>query len=207
MPTGALSPDDSAMREIDDALHCAARSGDDFALAHVQVTLGLALVNRHTAEERGRGERLLADVRDVFLREGHHLSDLPLIDVYLAREKARRGARDEAIQLMHAALDHLIRTGQLLAWGVPATGVLVETLLDRGTETDVEEAETAIERLAAAKADDDLAMHRVWLLRLRTLLAKAQGDAAKYARLRDNYRDMARALEFDGHIAWSEAMT
>ena len=91
------------MREIDDALHCAARSGDDFALAHVQVTLGLALVNRHTAEERGRGERLLADVRDVFLREGHHLSDLPLIDVYLAREKARRGARDEAIQLMHAA--------------------------------------------------------------------------------------------------------
>ncbi len=207
VPTGALSPDDSAMREIDDALHCAARSGDDFALAHVQVTLGLALVNRHTAEERGRGERLLADVRDVFLREGHHLSDLPLIDVYLAREKARRGARDEAIQLMHAALDHLIRTGQLLAWGVPATGVLVETLLDRGTETDVEEAETAIERLAAAKADDDLAMHRVWLLRLRTLLAKAQGDAAKYARLRDNYRDMARALEFDGHIAWSEAMT
>ena len=85
--------------------------------------------------------------------------------------------------------------------------MLVETLLDRGTETDVEEAETAIERLAAAKADDDLVMHRVWLLRLRTLLAKAQGDAAKYARLRDNYRDMARALEFDGHIAWSEAMT
>jgi hypothetical protein len=31
---------------------------------------------------------------------------------------------------MRAALDHLIRSGQLLSWGIPATGVLVETLLD-----------------------------------------------------------------------------
>ena len=31
---------------------------------------------------------------------------------------------------------------------VPATGVLVETLLDRGAESDVAEAEAVIERLA-----------------------------------------------------------
>ena len=36
------------------------------------------------------------------------------------------------IQLMHAAADHLFRDAQLPAWGTPATGVLVETLLDRG---------------------------------------------------------------------------
>ena len=40
--------------------------------------------------------------------------------------------------------------GRLLAWGVPATGVLVETLLERGADGDVVEAEAAIERLAAA---------------------------------------------------------
>jgi len=39
-------------------------------------------------------------------------------------------------------------------WGVAATGVLVETLLDRGAESDVAEAEAAIERLAATSADD-----------------------------------------------------
>ena len=41
---------------------------------------------------------------------------------------------------MRGAVGNLVRAGQLLAWGVPATGVLVETLLDRGTETDVAEA-------------------------------------------------------------------
>jgi hypothetical protein len=32
---------------------------------------------------------------------------------------------------MRAALDYLFREGQLLVWGIQATGVLVETLLDQ----------------------------------------------------------------------------
>ena len=107
---------------------------------------------------------------------------------------------------MRAAVDDLFREGQLLAWGVPATGVLVETLLDRGADADVAEAEAAIERLAAAPTDDRLAVRDIWLLRLQALLARAHGDAAAYAHFRDRYRDMARSLEFDGHIAWAEAM-
>ncbi len=55
---------------------------------------------------------------------------------------------------MRAAVDDLLREGQLLGWAVPATGVLVETLLDRGADGDVAEAEAAIERLAAAPTDD-----------------------------------------------------
>jgi hypothetical protein len=46
----------------------------------------------------------------------------------------------------------------------------------------------------------------IWLLRLRALLARAQGDAEVYNQLRDRYRDMARTLGFEGHIAWAEAM-
>ncbi len=46
----------------------------------------------------------------------------------------------------------------------------------------------------------------VWLLRLRALLARAHGDAATYTHLRDRYRDLAKALGFEGHIAWAEAM-
>jgi hypothetical protein len=91
-------------------------------------------------------------------------------------------------------------------WGIPATGVLVETLLDRGAESDVAEAEAAIERLAVAPADEGLVMREIWLLRLRALLARARGDVAAYADLRDRYRDMARMLGFEGHIAWAEAM-
>jgi hypothetical protein len=91
-------------------------------------------------------------------------------------------------------------------WGVPATGVLVETLLDGGADGDVVEAEAAIERIAAAPTDEGLVIRDIWLLRLRALLARAQGDEARYREYRDCYRDMARTLEFEGHIAWAEAM-
>ena len=107
---------------------------------------------------------------------------------------------------MRAAVDHLFREGQLLVWGIPATGVLVETLLDRGADGDVAEAEAAIERLAAAPADEGLVIRDIWLLRLRALLARAHGDDAAYRDFRDRYRDMAKTLGFEGHIAWAEAM-
>ena len=122
IPVGVLRPDDSAMREIEDALRIAERSGDDLALAFARVTLGLALVHRHTDAERDRGQKLLAEVSDVFLRRGHSLGDLPIVDVYVARERARRGDRDEAIPLMRAAVDHLFREGQLLVVGRSCDG-------------------------------------------------------------------------------------
>jgi hypothetical protein len=50
-------------------------------------------------------------------------------------------------------------------------------------------------------------MRDIWLLRLQALLARAHGDAAAYAHFRDHYREMARSLEFDGHIALAEAMS
>ncbi len=44
---------------------------------------------------------------------------------------------------MRASIDDLFRSGQL-GTCVPATGVLVETLLERGANGDVTEAEAAI---------------------------------------------------------------
>ena len=82
----------------------------------------------------------------------------------------------------------------------------METLLDRGAEGDVIEAEGAIERLATAPADEGLVIREIWLLRLRALLARAHGDAASYEQLRDRYRDMAKMLGYEGHNAWAEAM-
>ena len=108
---------------------------------------------------------------------------------------------------MRTAVDHLFREGRLLLWGIPATGVLVVTLLERGTDGDVAQAEAAIQRLAAAPADEGLVIRDIWLLRLRALLARAHGDATAYADFLDRYRDMARTLGFEEHIAWAEAMT
>lgn len=204
--TGALRPDDSAVREIEDAVRIAERSGDDLAVSNARATMGMALIHRDTDAERDRGHQLLAEVGEVFVRGGHNLAEVPMINLYLARERARREDRDGAIPLARAAVDHLFRGGQLLAWGIPATGVLVETLLDRGADDYVAEAEAAIERLAAAPADEGLVIRDVWLLRLHALLARAQGDAEGYAQFRDRYRDVSRSLGFEGHTAWAEAM-
>jgi class 3 adenylate cyclase len=205
IPLGVLRPDDSAVREIEDALRISERSGDDLALALAQVMLGVALVHRPTAAERDQGQRLLAEVSDVFLRQ-RHPGELPVVELYLARERARRGDRDEALPLIRAALDDLVRQGRLLAWGILGTGVLVETLLDRAADGDVAEAEVAIERLAAAPADEGLVIRDIWLLRLWALLAPAHGDAKAYADFRDRYRDMAKTLGYEGHMKWAEAM-
>jgi hypothetical protein len=206
IPFGVLAADDHALSVSEDALQIAERSGDDLAVAFARMTLGVALVHRPTDADRDRGHKLLADLGEVLLHRGHNLCDLPLVEVYAARERARRGDRDEAIPAMRATVDHLFREGHLLFWGVPATGVLVETLLDRGADGDVVEAEAAIERLAAAPADEGLVIRDIWLLWLRALLARAHRDDAAYADLRDRYRDMAKTLGFDGHIAWAEAM-
>jgi len=129
-----------------------------------------------------------------------------MVNVYLARERARREDGDAAVALMRAAVDHLFREGRLLFWGVAATGVLVQTLLDRGTDADVAEAEAAIERFAAAPAEEGLVIRDIWLLRLRALLARAHGDNVAYRDLVSRYRAMAESLGFEGHIDWAEAM-
>ena len=206
IPNGVLRPDDSAMREIEDALQGAEQFGDDFALVLARVTLGLALVHRRAAPERDRGQKLLADVSDVYLSQGQSLGQLPILNVYSARERVRRGDRDAAFPLMRAAVDHLYREGELLGWGIPATGVLVETLLDRSGDGYEAEAEAAIERLAAVEGDQDLVTRDIWLLRMRALLAQARGDDEAYRELKERYRDMATSLGFEGHMKWAEAM-
>jgi class 3 adenylate cyclase len=206
IPAGALRPDDSAVREIEDVLAIAERSGDNLQVAVASLTLGLALLHRDADAERDRGRQLLAEVREVFADGGHYLCDLPMIDAYIARETARRGDRDGAIPPMRAAVDHLVDDGQQLSWGVVVTSILVETLLDRGTERDVAEAEAAIERLATAPADESLVIREIWLQWMRALLARAQGDASAYTHFRDSYRDTASTHGLEGHIAWAGTM-
>jgi hypothetical protein len=82
----------------------------------------------------------------------------------------------------------------------------VETLLDRGGDGDVADAQVAIEQLAAAPTDDRFAVRDIWLLRLRALLARAHGDDAAYRDLVNRYRALAESLGFEGHLDWAEAM-
>ena len=118
----------------------------------------------------------------------------------------RLGDIDGAIELARITSDTYFRSGELM-WLGAATAVLVESLLQRGSEADVREARTAIAKLAALPLEPGAVIYDVWLLRLRALLAHTVGDSVRYRDLRDRYRDMARELGFEGHLAWAEAMT
>jgi class 3 adenylate cyclase len=204
IPAGVLLADETALREIDEALHIAERSSDDDTLGNARLTLGLALVHRGTAE-RDRGLQLLRQVRDMCRQHRYSGLESPLIEVYAARERARRGDPDDALPLMRAAIDDLFDRGQA-PWCAPCTDVLVQTLLTRGDEADIAEAEVALDRLAAAPLGDGFIIREIMLLRLRALLARAHGDEAAYLDYRDRYRAMAKSLGFEGHMKWAEAM-
>jgi class 3 adenylate cyclase len=203
--SGVLLADDAALRDVEEAHEITERSSEDFALGFARWALGMALVHRESPAERERGLAVLGQVRDMCLQGRFYQFSLAAVDMYTARERARRGDRDGAIPQMRAAIDDLFHA-EYHSWGILATDFLVETLLERGSESDVAEAEAAIERLAVAPADEGLVMRDIWLLRLRALLARAHGDAEVYKQLRDRYRDMARTLGYEGHMAWAEAM-
>ena len=88
----------------------------------------------------------------------------------------------------------------------PSTALLVESLVRRGGPGDLEEAEAAIERLAAEPVEPGFILYELPLLRLRALVAEARGDHASYVDYRDRYREMARRVDFKPHIKMAEAM-
>jgi hypothetical protein len=204
IPCGVLLPNDGALREMAQALHIAGRSGEDVALSSARMSLGIALVHRGSAD-RARGVELLEQVRDMCQRKRFLESESPWVDVYISRERAGHGDLDGAIEPIRTAVDELFNRGQL-AYCVPTTGVLVETLLARGTARDRVDAEHAVDRLALAPADKGWAIRELMLLRLRALLARARGDETAYRDFRDRYRARATSLGFEGHMAWAEAM-
>jgi class 3 adenylate cyclase len=203
MQYGVLRADDAAVRASEEAVQTAGASNIPVALGLATYTLFVALLNRDTVADRDRGLEVIVQTRDMWLRE-HALFMVPVVDLFAAREKARRGDRDGAIAVIRKAVNELHQAGRL-GYGVWGTGVLVETLLERGAEGDLAEAEEAIDWLANLPADGS-AIPEITLLRLRALLARARGGDVAYRDLASRYRAMAESAGFEGHIAMAQAM-
>jgi hypothetical protein len=164
---GVLRADEAAVRLSEEAVQ-AAGSSNWVVLALAEYTLGLALLSRDAEADRRRGLDLMVQFREVARERAPFL--VPLAELWVARERVRRGDRDAAIAVMRQAVNELHQEGRL-GHGVWGTGVLVETLLDRCTRGDLAEAQEAIDRLTNLRTDQDLAILDITLLRLRTLLA------------------------------------
>jgi hypothetical protein len=194
--------DDDAFTEMEAAFEVALEFGDHNALGLTKYILGAALVEARADVQRGM--QMLTELREMAERRQFFKTELPMLDLYAAREDALNGNVGGALPVMRAAVDTIYDKGQL-TFAMWATSVLVIALLERGTDDDVAEAETAIERLAAAPIDD-LVVRDVMLLRLRALLAQAQGDESAYLDFRDRYRDLAEKHGYEGHMALAAAM-
>jgi adenylate cyclase len=205
IPNGVLLPDATTLRDTYELLVMAEQSGDDLALDIARTARGLTLVHRG-GQEGEAGFDLLAQARDAAIRERFTRLLVPIVGIHLAQQRARLADLDGAIGLSRAVVDELFDSGGSV-WSALAASVLVESLLRRGGDGDLADAQAAMDRLAGVPTDPGFVLNEIWLLRLRALLARAHGDETGYRDCRDRYRTMATSLGFEGHIAWAEAMT
>jgi adenylate cyclase len=147
---------------------------------------------------------VLRRARDALVRQ-RNLVYATMADIGIVELTAEAGEVQGAIERARSVVDRLFENGEMLSRGA-ATVALVESLLRRGSDTDLQEAAAAIERLAAVPTDPGFVLNEIPLLRMRALLAQALGDETAYRDYRDRYRAMATSLGFEGHMKWAETM-
>ncbi|MFI5510665.1 ATP-binding protein [Mycobacterium sp. NPDC051804] len=205
LPNGVLLPDAEAIRTANEIHAAAERFGEQVAIDLGRVASG-TLLSYGDDSERELGFRRLQELSASVSQNGLTIpQNVPLFEIHLAREMGRRGDVDGAIPVARSALDGCLRAQERI-WLGAISGQLVELLLRRGSDLDLREAQATIDRLATVPTEPGFVLYEIWLLRLRALLALADGDGATYRDQRDRYRKMATELGFDGHIAWAAEM-
>jgi adenylate cyclase len=204
VPYGVLLPDAAALCDTAETLSVAERSGDDLALDLARATRGVTL-SYQDGQEREAGLALLTTTRERAETARFAATALPIVDLRIATEKLRLGDVDEAIESARAVAAEVRETGAAI-WEGHSTRVLVDALVQRCAEGDLEEARVAIDGLAALPTDPGLVLNETCLLRLRALLARACGDETAYRQLRDRYRARVTELGFEGQMRWAEAI-
>ncbi len=201
---GALLPDADDVRLAKESLEIAERAGDNTGVTYSLMNLATVLIYS-PAGDRAAGVAVLARAREMLVRDQLTTTLRRNTDIEVSREKARSDDLDGAIELARTVLEEQFDTGEMLMRG-PATTVLVESLLRRGAEGDLVSARQAVDRLAAVPTDPGFVLHELPILRLRALLAGANGDTASYREFLAAFRAKARQAEFEGYLAQADAM-
>ena len=191
------------MSRTADALRLAEQYGDDFALGLARMARFSVLRLRDDTDHAAVVD-LLRIARESPMWSGNK-QGVMMVDCEIAAQKLRTGHTDDAIELSRTIVDESFDGGEVLTRG-PAVTVLVESLLQRGTESDVREAALAIDKLAAVTVEPGFVLFELPLLRMRALLARTHGDESGYREFRDRYRERATSLGFEGHVKVAAAM-
>ena len=200
----AIVPDAEDISLTSESLEIALQSGDNTAVTYSYMIRATALL--HSPEgDQAAGIEALTTAREMIVREKLTVTLRRLTDLEFARAKLRSGELDGAIALARQVLDEQFATEETIFRG-PATAVLGEALLHRGTESDIDETQKAVDRLAAVPTDPGFVLHELPLLRLRALLARNSGDKLGYQQFLARFREKALAADFEGYLAQADAM-
>jgi adenylate cyclase len=201
---GAIRPDAAAATETGEVLQQAHRLGDNLSVEVASACHGFVLAQQEEPA-RVRGLELLRTAREAILEQRSITVLQPFVEIELARDRARRGDVDGAVQALRQVLETEFDRG---AFGPHAFAVeaLAEALLDRRRPGDVAAARDAVNRLAELRSSPNMVIYEVALLRLRALIAQASGDETEYRLYRDRHRAMANEIGFEGQIAKAKAM-
>ena len=201
---GAMLINAADLRETADLLEAAERSGHDLTVACAKYVRGLALASSDDFQG-AEGHQLLIAAREAAVQERFTMVVAAGVDTIFAMEKTRSGDLDSAVELARSALERGYASGGTADLG-RGTDILVEALLKRGTDPDLQEAQLAIDRLAAVPTEAGFIVNEIWMLRSRALLAHAHGDTAAYRDYRDRYRSIVTELDFKWHMKMAEEM-
>jgi adenylate cyclase len=183
----------------------AEQTGDDLGRDLARAARGIVLIH-NGGSDRTTGYELLVSVCE---RPGawqrSFASILSIAEVYAAREKARLGDTEDALDLARRAVERLTASGSVM-WAIPATAKLVDVLLTRGLQRDLAEAGAVIERWTEQTTDLGVTLREVWSLRMRAQLARARREESSYRELRERYQRKSAEFGFEGHSALAAAM-
>ena len=206
IPNGVLLSDERAQAEVARIASAADHFGEQITIDMAHTAHGITLVHRE-GSERDVGAQTARRVRMTPVGRSASRSQATCrwsTSMWRVSEPAC-GDCDGAIELARTVLDHYLRSANSM-WLAVTTAILVESLLQRGSEADLTEAREATAKLAAVPTEPGCVLNEIWLLRLRALLAQAEGDEVIYRDHRDRYRKMANELGFEGHMAWAAEM-
>jgi adenylate cyclase len=201
---GAVLPDARDVTQAAETLEIAQRSANNTAVAYALLNRATTLIH-NDSEDTAAGLEFLAQAREMIVNEQLIVTLRRMSDIEVARERARSEDLDGAIDLATTILVEQFDTGEMIFRG-PATTVLVEALLSRGSAADIKDAQCAIDRLAAVPTEPGFVLHELPVQRLRALLARAHGDEPGYQQFLQRFRAKAAEADFEGYLAQAEAM-
>ncbi len=179
-----------------DVLRRAESFGDLCGINIAEWTYGTVLLHaRH--RDSAEAIEVLTRARDRMRRHQLGRFALPAITADLAREAARRGRREEALDELREVVSSHLASGTWFFVGYPAEA-LIELLLEQASDGNRAEVRRILD--AWRPHGPDTAVLDLWWHRCRALLAEAEGSPAAYA-ARARYLDLCQRLDARGRLS------